>query len=401
MTKKIFIVFVLHLSLACPGFSASLNWQEVEKSAKNTTVTFTMWGGSTSINAWVDGYVSEEVKKRFGITLKRRPISDAAELVNQLLGEKQAGRKSGSTDLAWVNGENFKILKKSTALTGPFLFELPNFGSYYDADSSAINMDFGNPVEGFEAPYGRAQFIFIYESQKIKTPPKTLDDLLSMCRKYPGRFTYPAPPDFIGSAFVRHIVYEKTGGYPQYLGKIDLALLRRNFPKVVTFLKELKSCSWHKGETYPNSSARLNQLYADGEVWFSMAYSPASAENEIIKGVFPASTRTFVLSSGTLSNTHFLAIPFNAPNVSGAKVVANFLLSPDAQLSKYKPENWGDFPALSQTKLSAADKKRFADVSFGPATLSLAELFQHQVPEIDPEYLVEIEKAWTREVARK
>lgn len=52
------------------------------------------------------------------------------------------------------------------------------------------------------------------------------------------------------------------------------------------------------------------------------------------KGHLRDTVRTYVLSGGTIGNTHFVAIPYNAHAREGARVVANFLLSPEAQARK-------------------------------------------------------------------
>ncbi len=63
----------------------------------------------------------------------------------------------------------------------------------------------------------------------------------------------------------------------------------------------------------------------------------------ILEGSYPDTVRTFVLQDGSIFNTHFTAIPFNAPNKPGAMVLADFLVSVEAQVSKFMPENWEIF----------------------------------------------------------
>jgi putative spermidine/putrescine transport system substrate-binding protein len=71
-------------------------------------------------------------------------------------------------------------------------------------------------------------------------------------------------------------------------------------------------------------------------------------------------------------------------------------MSPESQLSKFKPENWGDMPALEVAKLEAAERKAFAEVDLGEATLDTDTLSAAAVPEIRPEYLELLEKDWDR-----
>ena len=67
--------------------------------------------------------------------------------------------------------------------------------------------------------------------------------------------------------------------------------------------------------------------------------------------ITPKTSKTYLLDKGTLFNNHYLTIPFNAKEKSAAMVVINFLLSPQAQLAKADPDNWGDNTILDMDKL--------------------------------------------------
>jgi ABC-type uncharacterized transport system YnjBCD substrate-binding protein len=155
----------------------------------------------------------------------------------------------------------------------------------------------------------------------------------------------------------------------QYLKGWDPGLFARNAPLLWAWFNEIEPFLWQKGRTYPKDSASLDTLFSRGEVDFGMSYHPPHAQNKILEGSYPATVRTFVMKDGSIYNTHFTAIPFNSPNKAGAMVLANFLISVEAQLSKYSPDNWGDFPALDPDRLNPADQKRFNAVDLGPATL--------------------------------
>ncbi|KAF5029206.1 Protein YnjB [anaerobic digester metagenome] len=134
---------------------------------------------------------------------------------------------------------------------------------------------------------------------------------------------------------------------------------------------------------------------------FSVSYHPAHAQALIDGGTYPATVRTVALDDGSIFNTHFVAIPFNAPNKAGAMVVANFLLSPEAQLAKMDPAWWGDFPAIEVGRLSEEWRARFAAVKMGEATLAPDVLARRAVPEIPADWLEALERGWDAEVLRK
>lgn len=380
---------------AAEGQLLEASFESIEKKARGSEVRWYMFGGWAHVNAWVDGYVADTMKQRYDIDLTRVPM-DAGIFVNKLLNEKAAGREEGSIDLVWINGENFKNAKEAGLLFGPFADRLPNVRQYVDPESVAY--DFGYPVEGYEAPFGKAQFVFEYDSAVIASPPKSVSALQDWIKAHPGRFTYPQPPDFTGSAFIRQVFYALTGGHEQYLQGFDRELFQRQSPKLWDFLNAIEPWLWQEGQTYPKDSATLDTLFSRGEVAFGMSYHPPHAQNKILEGSYPESVRTFVLEDGSISNIHYTAIPFNAPNKAGAMVLADFLISVEAQLSKYRPQAWGDFPALDMTRLSPEDRKRFAEVDLGPATLSAAELDPAAVPEIPSAYLEALEQGWEEHV---
>ena len=373
------------------------SYREIEEAARGTQVAFFMFGGWAHVNTWIDTYAAAELKKRYDIDLKRVPM-DAHLFVNKLLTEKQAEKKKGTMDLLWINGENFKNAREADILFGPFSHILPNW-KYIDAEE--VRYDFGHPVEGYEAPYGRAQFVFEYDSETIPDPPDTYDVLFDWIKQHPGRFTYPQPPDFTGSAFMRQVFYAVTGGHAQYVKRFDEKLFERNAEKLWDYLNEMKPYLWQKGQSYPKDVAGLDTLFERGEVDFNMSYHQTHAQNKIITEAYPKTVRTFVMTDGSIYNTHFVAIPFNAPNKAGAMVVANFLLSPEAQLSKNDPNNWGDFTVLDMERVPPAVKQSFMDLDLGDATVALDVLGRFGVPEIPSQYLELLERGWEENVLRK
>ncbi|PTX64723.1 putative spermidine/putrescine transport system substrate-binding protein [Melghirimyces profundicolus] len=409
MIPLLFTVLVLVLG-GCMGpsegttFSRSLlkkPWEEVVKQAKGTDIRLYMWGGDESINRYIDEWAAPRLKKQYGVKLERVPVSDTQDIINKLLTEKQAGKNKGTVDLIWINGENFHTAKEQKLLWGAFADRIPNVKRYVNRETPDIRLDFGEETQGLEVPWGKAQFVFIYDRNKVKNPPKSMAELKEWVRNHPGKFTYPAPPDFTGSAFVRQALFETTGGHKQYVRGMEDERFNRKAEKLWAYLNDLEPYLWREGKTYPESLAKLDQLYANGEVWMTMGYDAARAAGEIRKGRFPESTRTFVLDQGTLSNTHYLSIPFNAPNPAGAMVATHFLLSPDAQLTKMDPDHWGEDMALDPERLSKEDQARLKNMDRGEAILPSDKLAKHRIPEVPASVVNQLEKGWKSHVAKK
>jgi len=375
------------------------NWDDIIAKAKGQTVDWFMYGGSPAANGYVNGVVAPRVKELYDITLRQVPITDIAEVVSKLLVEKQAGKTDGEADLLWINGENFRTAKRNGLLYGPFAEMLPN-QQLVNWNRVSVQNDFGEPVEGLESPYGSAQVVLAYDTARFATPPATIGDLLAWIKENPGRFTYPAPPDFTGSVFLRHIFYDVAGDVNTWQGEFDEAAFEAAAAKTYDVLSDLAPYLWRKGETYPESPVRLAQLFADGEVDFAINYNPSDASKKIHDGLYPDTVRTFVFEEGTIANTHFVAIPFNASDKEGAMAVANFLLSPEAQYAKADPNTWGDLPAIDPTRLDAEWQQKFADLPRGIATLPDEVLQQHQLPEPPSEILIRLEQGWQEHVLK-
>jgi len=393
------LIFFTVMAVAAAG-ADERRWEDIVAEARGQTVDWFMWGGSPAVNAYVNGYLADQLKTQYGITLRQGPVKDIAEVVSKLVIEKQAGKKEGgNVDLMWINGENFRTCKRNSLLYGPFADQLPN-QRLVNWERPSVYNDFGEPVDGFESPWGSAQVVMIYDTARVAQPPRTVADLLNWIRNHPGRFAYPAPPDFTGSVFVRHIFYHVSGDAKRWQEAVDQAAFNQAASDTYRVLKELAPFLWRQGQTYPESPVRMNTLFADGEVDFSFSYHQAEASRNILDGLFPDTVRTYVFEEGTIANTHFVAIPFNASDTAGAMVVANFLLSPEAQLQKADPDVWGDFPAIEPARLPAEWQARFKQQARGVATLGDAELQSHQLPEPPSEILIQLEKGWEEHVLK-
>jgi putative thiamine transport system substrate-binding protein len=358
-------------------------------------VYWNAWGGDEQINAYI-AWVGEQVADRYGIELVHVKLTDTAEAVGRIVAEKTSGRNGdGSVDLIWINGENFAALKGQDLLFGPFAQTLPNFRHVDTAGKPTTLVDFTIPTEGFEAPWGMAQFVFVYDSVSVPEPPRTIAALLGWARTNPGRFTYPAPPDFIGSTFLKHVLIELTPDPDVLQRPVEEADFAAATAPLWSWLQAAEPHLWRQGESYPVSAPALHQLLEDGEVDFSMAFNPAEASAAIEAGRLPDSVRTFILADGTIGNTHFVAIPFNAAHKAGAMVVADYLMSVEAQAQKQDPTVWGDFTVLDVAALEPADRERFERLPRGVATLP-PEALTPVRPEPHPSWMTAIEAEWLR-----
>jgi putative spermidine/putrescine transport system substrate-binding protein len=377
---------------------AAMSWDQIVEESRGGTVNWFMWGGSDTINAYVSGYVADRLKAEHDITLNRVPITDAAEIVNLVLSEKEAGvTDAGSVDLIWINGENFRSMKQADLAFCGYTGLLPN-DTLVNWDNPAIANDFGVPVEGCEVPWNTVQFAFAHDSAVVADPPRDMASLLAWIKANPGRFTYPAPPDFTGSAFLRHVFIHAAGGPDSLIGPFDQAKFDETAAKTWAILNEIEPFLWREGATYPTTVTQLNELFANGEIDFSFNYDPAQFGLAVQAGTWPETTRSFGLTDGTIGNTNYTLIPFNSPNKAAAMVLQNLLLSGEAQLEKARTEVWGAAPAIEISRTSPEVQAGFAAIRTHPSVVPASDLAKAALPELQADWLTAIEKGWTENV---
>ncbi len=386
-------------SAPAPGGASSSfeSWDDVVAAADGQTVQLWMYGGDDQGNAYIDDILAPAVAEQ-GVTLERVPVTDTADALNRVLSELQAGRTDdGTVDMIWVNGENFTTGKEAGAWLCDWTSMLPNL-ELTASDDPLLSDDFGTPVDGCEAPWSKAQFSFVYDSDVIADPPTTLEGILDWARAHPGRFTYPAPPDFTGSVFTREVLYSVSGGaenVPLEFSQDDYDDLT---PALFEELADLAPSLWRGGDTYPATGDELNQLYADGQVDMTMTYGPSAVTELVADGTYPAGTKVLTLEEGTVGNASFLGIPSNAQSAAGAMVVANTALSLEQQVSKADPDVWGQFSVLDYASLDTDGQAAFDALPQSPVVPSYAVLSENAQPELSAEWVPAIEEGWRARV---
>ena len=350
------------------------NWNSIVAKAKGQTVQFNGWGGDEKTNDFI-AWAGAEVKKRYGVTVNHVRVKDTAEAVTRVVAEKAAGRNdNGAVDLVWINGPNFLAMKEQGLLFGPFAARLPNFARIDTLNKRSNIIDFTVPVDGYASPWRMAKLVFVYDSARVTDVPASIPGMLEWAKKHPGRLTHPGVRNFLGSTFLKQALAELVP---------DAALLQKpatdaNFAAVTAPLwawyEQLKPLLWRQGRQFPETGPAQRQLLNDNEIDILISFNPAEAAVASSAGQLPDSVRTFVMKRGSIGNTSFVAIPYNAANKEGAMLVANFLLEPATQAHAQDIRQLGNFSVLDTAKLSPADRKRFDDLPKHPALPSNAEL---------------------------
>ena len=399
----------------CMGISASTasttnvsddkslsHWQQVQESGKNQDVYFYAWGGDPQINAYLQ-WAAEQVDDKYNINLVHVKLSDTSEAVSRVLAEKSANNNDeGSVDLIWINGANFATMSENSLLLKQWANKLPNFALTDPENNPTVNFDFGVPTNGMEAPWGQASLTFYYDRLSTDNPPTTLNELVNWTAQNPGRFSYPKPPDFLGMSFLKYALVMLHEQHDAQTGEntkaqLNLPATEQNTDLVLdplwTFLDDLHPTLWRKGEQFVQTGAQMRRLVDDTELSLAFTFSAPEVPAAVQRYDLPESIRSYAMSDGSLSNTHFVAIPYNASHPQAAQLVANFLMSPEAQAKKQTPSIWGDKTVLVQSTLDPEQQALFKNKQPHPSALPFDSI-KRTVSEPHPSWVDAIMQGW-------
>jgi putative spermidine/putrescine transport system substrate-binding protein len=392
--KNLLLLFVFSLLfISCQSSSETkpLNlddytWEDILAEGQAQDMTMMMWKGDPKINAYMQKYIKPKLLKKHNINLT---IVDGQGnyIVQMLMAELQADASTSEIDLIWINGETFYQLRQIDALFGPWTSELPN-ADKIDFENPFIGKDFQQAIDGYEMPWGNVQMTLIYNQDKIKQPPQTRAELLSFVKEHPGKFTWDN--HFTGLTFMKALLMDIAGGPKVLEGEFNEDLYAKYSDELWVYLNQLKPYLWRQGEVFPENVAQMHQLFANGELLFTMSINDAEVDNKVEEGLFQKTSRAYVPEFGTIQNSHYLGISKLSEKKLTAMLVVNELISEENQLEKMKPSVWGDGTVLQVSKLDSVFQKKFNSIAQRNYAPPREDIQQKALPELAPEYMIRL-----------
>ncbi|MCC5880833.1 MAG: ABC transporter substrate-binding protein [Idiomarina sp.] len=339
-------------------------WQAHLDAARGQTVYFHAWGGSAEANRYLR-WAAGELREHYDIRLRHVRVADISEAVTRLLAESRSDASASAVDLLWVNGKNFHALKEADVLLGDLSTQVPN--SHLLDSQLPYTVDFGIPTDDYELPWGMGQFYLMYnrESAPELEPDGYLSPaaLLDFAQGNPGTLSYPLPPDFHGTTFLKQLLIALSDNDPRLAEPYQVATGEALLTQLFAYLDQLHPLLWRDGRAFVGSAAEQQRLFADGRLLMAMSFNPGELVSAKARGSLAQSSEAVSLGPQAITNSHYLAIPRHASAPSAALVTMNFFLSPKAQQRKADPEYWGDPAVLKAEHLQTAPELRFESAS--------------------------------------
>ena len=204
-------------------------------------------------------------------------------------------------------------------------------------------------------PYRASTVLMAYNSKNVKTPPKTLAEVLTWIKANPGKFTYNAPSGGgSGYSFVQTVLdSQMTAADTLKLQTAADKETQAKWAKGWEILRGLNKFTYGQNGTYPTNNAGTLDVLAKGLVDLAPVWSDQIA-SALKAGTMPKDIKYYSITGPSLTGgPAFLSIPASATNRSAARTLVNWVLTPAAQ-SLIVAGNMNGLPVIPTSKLEAS-----------------------------------------------
>ena len=300
-----------------------------EKSASDSQ-TLVVYASDSFLSEWGPGpVVFPKFEKKYGIKIETLPGGSVGELVNLIQMEKNSPK--ADIIIGVDNNLLASVLKQDLLI------------SYKPAGIEKVRDELIFDKSYHVIPYDYSFFALVYDSNKIKNPPKSLDDLLDS--RYKKSIIAMDPrTSSPGLGFLMWTIKAKGEGYKDYW--------KRLMPNILTI-----SESWSSGYG----------LFTSGEAPMVISYTTSPAYH--VEYEKDDHIKTVLFTDGNYMQTEGVGIIKNAPHIDAARKFVDFVLSEDFQ-SEIPLSNWM-YPVID---IPMPDSYKSAPVSDKPLLLNHEEI---------------------------
>ncbi len=247
------------------------------------------------------------------------------------------------------------------------------------------------PVHALEAadyygvPYRGSSVVIAYNSQFVKDPPKTFDDLTAWIKANPGKFTYCDPnTGGSGQAFVMAAIYRFVQA-SKFAGKAYDPKEETSWEPAWKLLREMQPAMYNNG-FHPNGNVAVLQLLAQQNIWMASVWSDMGLD-WYKRGQLPKSVKFEQITPPLFGGDATVTLPAGSAHLEGALTLLNWLLTPEAQ--SLVIDMVSGYPGIDWKYMPESVRAKFADVAKSPAPFPNAK------------YIADMKRLWHDNVAGK
>ncbi len=245
---------------------------------------------------------------------------------------------------------------------------------------STVQSGLLSPAQGEAVPYRGSSVVLAYNSDKVKNPPKTYEQLIQWIKSHKGEFAYNDPSTGgAGQAFAVSAIYNfmKPSDFPAGHDQSVESKWDQGFSMLKSFAPDL-----YQNGVYPKGNQGTLNLLANGDIYMAPVWSDM-ALSELQKGTLPSNIKLTQITPGFNGGATYVLIPRLSQHKQAAYTFLNYLLSPSVQTSIIKQIN--GYPAIEWSLLPQDLQQKFAAISkdyrYWPGQYSsdLKKLWQQKV----------------------
>jgi putative spermidine/putrescine transport system substrate-binding protein len=351
---RLLAITVAVLVFVPTAVSATDGGRHVQKASAGTTLVVYASGDVNVQSLWQNNIIPAFEKKNKGYYVKfifsEHGTDDGTTLAR--IGAAVKGRHWPGVDL--VDGGLVTTMAAAGLDQPVSKATAPNL--------QKVNPDLLVPVKGAAIPYRGSSVVLAYNSDHVKSPPKTLQALLDWIRANPGKFTYNSPNSGgSGYSFAETVVDSTLSA--SLLKQMDQgynADLESNWKQGLDLLHSLNKSMYGNG-VYPNGNAAVLTLLGQGQIWMAPVWSDQSLTALKTGQLGPNIKLTQISNPPFTGGAAYLAVPKTARHKKALYKFVNYILSPEAQ--QMIVDVMAGFPAIDIKYMGDSIKQKFQDVS--------------------------------------
>ena len=248
----------------------------------------------------------------------------AEGLFDRAVAAKKAGQTKTNFDVIELGGDE---VTKYISEGGEDFFVTLDRSKIPNAENLKVESTYRNDLV---IPYRGTTVVLAYNSDVVKEPPKTAEELYQWIKDHPGRFAYNTPSSGgAGGSFVVTSIYNYL---PEEALTSSDESWKEKWGEGFDLLKELHPYMYQSSGkvVYPNKNQGTLDLLANKEVDMVPAWADM-ALTQMKQGTLPESIRISQIDPSFTGSPVVLGIPSIGSNEDGAYAFIDYMLSADAQ----------------------------------------------------------------------
>ena len=330
--KKLTAMFVslamgAALMTGCAGKTQTGMSSAESKNAGEKSVVTVWAGGSDNVRVQFEKQIETFNASQDQYEAKLEFITSgtgAQGLFDRVIAAKKAGQSNTSYDVIELGGDE---VTKYVSEGGEDFFVTLDRSKLPNSENLTVESTYRNDLV---IPYRGTTVVLAYNSDVVKEPPKTADELHQWIKDHPGRFAYNTPSSGgAGGSFVVTSIYNYL---PEEALTSSDESWKEKWSEGFDLLKELHPYMYQSSGkvVYPNKNQGTLDLLANKEVDMIPAWADMTL-TQMKQGTLPESIRISQIDPSFTGSPVVLGIPSIGSNKDGAYAFINYMLSADAQ----------------------------------------------------------------------